>query len=340
MQRRFVSAFFLLVSLLSIPVVAGDSTTVVRLFAFGDVNLGRIVGQSLLAGDTLYPFRNMQNILKQGDIVFANLESQLSDQGGETQHPKYNLIFTGPPVGGEALARGGITIVSTANNHAYDYKFRALLETLKNLDSSGVYHVGTCADTTKVYDPEIIKRKGITFAFFAVTALMNDKSSEWKPYVAWADTTKLLPQIRRIRNSVDVLIVSYHGGEEYIDQPTKKVRKFFKYLTEAGVDIIIGHHPHVPQGIEADHNTWKVFSLGNFVFRQPQKKWTQKSYGMCWSFSKNNNSVEIDSVSIIPIRAGLQPSVIQPGSAEQSEVFNRVKRLSNVTVPWKKDKGE
>jgi poly-gamma-glutamate capsule biosynthesis protein CapA/YwtB (metallophosphatase superfamily) len=317
------------------PVLSGEpgGSTSVTLLTFGDVNLGRYVGKKLLQGDTLYPFRNIQSLLHSADIVFCNLESQLSDQHGETQSPKNNLIFTGPPQGGASLARGGISIVSTANNHAYDYGYRALDETIANLDASGVWHVGTDTDSSRIYRPLVKRVSGVTFAFFAVTELMNSTCCEWKPYIAWADTGKLFPVIRAIRDSVDVCIVSYHGDEEYRDTPTAGQKRFFHLAIDAGVDIVVGHHSHVLQGIEAYKGGWCVFSLGNFVFYQPQRHWTTRSAGIRWTFTRKDNLVSIRSIDIIPIEAGFQPSEIQDAE-ERNKIFDRIHRLSTVRFPW------
>jgi poly-gamma-glutamate synthesis protein (capsule biosynthesis protein) len=311
-----------------------DSTdTSVTLLTFGDVNLGRHVGKMLLKGDTLFPFQRIQPLLQSADIVFCNLESQLSDQHGETQHPKNNLIFTGPPQGGASLARGGISIVSTSNNHAYDYGYRALIETISNLDASGIGHVGTDSDSNRIYRPLVKRIGGITYAFFGITELMNVPCCGWKPYIAWADTGKLFPEIRSIRDRADILIVSYHGDEEYRDAPTPRRKAFFHTLIEAGVDVVLGHHSHVPQGIELYKGGWCVFSLGNFVFNQPQYEWTMKSVGLRWIFDKKGGKVKIKSVTIIPIRTGFQPSE-SVDERERQDILNRIHRLSNVRFPW------
>jgi poly-gamma-glutamate capsule biosynthesis protein CapA/YwtB (metallophosphatase superfamily) len=307
--------------------------TSVTLLTFGDANLGRYVGKRLLEGDTLYPFRKIQSLLRSADIVFCNLESQLSDQHGETQNPKNNLIFTGPPQGGASLARGGISIVSTANNHAYDYGYNALTETIENLDASGVWHVGTDTDSNRIYRPVVKSIAGMSFAFFGVTKLMNSSCCGWKPYIARADTGKLLPEIRAIRDSVDVLIVSYHGDEEYGEIPTAGQKRFYHLLIDAGVDIVLGHHSHVLQGIEVYKGGWCVFSLGNFVFYQPQRYWARRSAGIRWMFVKKENTVRIHTVDIIPIDAGFQPTEIED-ARERKVILDRINRLSSIRFPW------
>src|SRR3954471_17919047 len=85
--------------------------------AAGDVNLGRECGQAILEDPQYDPFRFMGPIWGDAALRFVNLESQLSDQDGETQSPRNRLIFTGPPGGAETLAQAGVAVVSTANNH-------------------------------------------------------------------------------------------------------------------------------------------------------------------------------------------------------------------------------
>lgn len=303
------------------------------LLTFGDVNFGRYVGKKLLQGDTLYPFRKIRPVLTTADIVFVNLESQLSDQGGETQDPKNNLIFTGPPEGAVSLAQSGITIVSTANNHAYDYGFEALKETIENLDSSNIQHIGTSTEPGQLYLPVLMKISGITIAFFAVTELMNVPCCDWKPYIAWADSSRLFPAIRAIHDSVDMVIVSYHGDEEYKEKPTRKQKNFFHWLIDTGVDIVLGHHSHVLQGIEEYHGGWCVYSMGNFVFAQPQREWTQRSAGIRWQLEKKSGRASIGEITIIPIRTGFQPSEVD-NTRERDKILERINRLSNVRFPW------
>jgi hypothetical protein len=105
----------------------------VTLIAAGDACFGRLVGQEILKDPTFNPFTSSAALLESADIRFVNMESQLSDQKGETQSPTQKLVFTGPPGGADALARGHIDIVSAANNHMWDYGRNAFFETLDNL---------------------------------------------------------------------------------------------------------------------------------------------------------------------------------------------------------------
>ncbi len=308
-----------------------QQTTSVRLLAVGDVNLGRGVGQEIIRGDTLYPFKAVRDSFARYDIVFANLESQLSDQDGETQHPSNNLIFTGPPAGANALQKGGVTIVSTANNHALDYGVNALRETIQYLDDVHVSHVGTADDTLNLFSPVYINRNGIRIAFFACTDVMNFEDSMWKRYVAEADTTRLLPRIRAVRDSVDFIVVSYHGGEEYADRPTRRTKTFAEQIIAGGADLFLGHHPHVPYGVHEFQGKYIVHSLGNFVFRQPDRFWTQRSFAFAATLTKDAHGTTISSYACLPVQAGFQPEFVRNGR-DADLILERIKALSTQSL--------
>ncbi len=302
----------------------------VTLLAFGDVNLGRMVGQKIINGEVDFPFQKISFSRDSADIVFANLESQLSDQHGVTQDPIHNLIFTGPPRGAESLVKFGFTLVSTANNHAFDYGKRALLETLGYLDDENIGHVGTVRSVETLYEPLMFEKKGIRFAFFAVTDLMNFKHG-WHGYVATTDTGKLFPAIRQAAESVDVVILSVHGGDEYSDRPAKRLTAFEEQSVIQGVTIVLGHHPHVPYGVEHFGNGYIFHSLGNFVFYQPQLYWTQLSFAAKITLTKNGGTTMVSSVECIPLQAGYQPSILSDSIAAV-KLKSRLQLLSNIPI--------
>ena len=308
----------------------GSPSRTATVLAFGDVNLGRMVGQKILRGEVDFPFRNIALDRDSGDIVFANLESQLSDQKGETQDPVHNLIFTGPPNGARALSNFGLDYVSTANNHAFDYGKRALLETLEHLDEENIGHFGTARSPRGLYEPLMVEKNGIRFAFFAVTDLMNFKRG-WHGYVAITDSSKLFPAVREAAASVDVVVLSVHGGDEYSDLPMRRLTSFEEASIAQGVTIVLGHHPHVPYGIRRVGKGYIVHSLGNFVFYQPQLYWTTLSFAVRIALEKKKDSTFVSSIECIPLQAGYQPSVLAD-SASVSRLTSRMQALSNIPI--------
>ncbi len=328
--------------LLLIPVSAGiaqeksdssqTSSISARLVAVGDVNLGRAVGKIILAGDTCFPFSRIDHLFENADIVFCNLESPLSDQGGETQSRRSNLVFTGPPAGADALKRAGVTVVSIANNHALDYGVDGFHQTVENLHRAGVNFVGTVDSNSLEPNRAIITVNGLRFAFFAVTDVQNWQNGSWMRYVAKADTSLLFPRIRALRDSVDFIILSYHGGVEYQSIPAKATRSFLHAAIDAGVDLVIGHHPHVLQEIEVYRGRYIAYSLGNFVFYQPQRYWTQRSVALVFQCIKAKGGRQIQLEDVIPLKAGLRPEVLQKRYGEGRKVLDHLSALSKKTA--------
>jgi poly-gamma-glutamate synthesis protein (capsule biosynthesis protein) len=303
----------------------------IRFLAVGDINLGRSVGQQILRGDTLFPFAAIRDTLLSYDVVFGNLESCLSDQGGETQNPDNNLVFTGPPAGAATLRKGGVQIVSTANNHALDYGVKGWSETMANLGQAGVAFVGTARDSARLAGPVILERRGIRIAFFACTDLMNHPGPGWKRRVAWADTSALLPRIREARAAADLVVVSYHGGDEYADTPSASAVQFARRVADAGAALFLGHHPHVPYGIERRGGALIVHSLGNFVFRQPSRFWTKRSFALAATIVKDSLGTRIEGYSVLPVLAGACPS-FAVDRADRDTIFHRIRTLSSPEV--------
>jgi poly-gamma-glutamate synthesis protein (capsule biosynthesis protein) len=315
-----------------LPLAAGrqadvGQVTTVRFLAFGDVNLARRLGQRLVEGDTLYPFEGVKDTLSTYDVVFANLESNISEQHGRTEDPKSNVVFTAPPAAARALQRAGITVVSTANNHALDFGLRALRETLAFLDSAGVAHAGTAVDAAALYRPAIVTVRGFRCAFFAVTDIMNGGGDEWKRWVAAADTAQIFPAVRKIRGNVDLVVLSFHGGDEYADVASERTRWFARAALDNGVDIFLGHHPHVPYGIEVRGRGIAVHSLGNFVFKQPGRFWTEHGYALSCTLTRAGGAANVGEIRILPLRAGFQPVFVTERD-EFQKVYDRVRTLS------------
>jgi len=167
------------------------------LAAGGDVNFGRECGQAILQDVGYDPFAGLSSAWTSADLRFINLESQLSDQNGVTQSPRNRLIFTGPPGGADVLAKANISLVSTANNHAWDYGKSALLETIDNLTRASVPFAGIGRDSDAAYRPVVVQAKGLTVALFAVTHIWNQgefQTHEGRNHVAWANVDRQSPR--------------------------------------------------------------------------------------------------------------------------------------------------
>src|SRR3989441_10430692 len=141
-------------------------TDTLRLYAVGDINLGRrLAKERLLEGDPLSPFLALRDSLASADITFGNLESPIAPDSSVA--PDSGGIFTAPPAAAAALARAGFDVVSTANNHAWDGGPAAVEETMRRLTRAGVRFVGSGFGRDMAEQPVILERRGWRGAVFA-----------------------------------------------------------------------------------------------------------------------------------------------------------------------------
>lgn len=260
------------------PKATRDRITII---AGGDVSFARLRGQLLLKNPGRNDFAPLASLLDAADLRFVNLESQISDQQGQTVSPINKLVFVAPPAGADVLRRGHIDVVSVANNHMWDYGQDALLETMDHLDRVGVAYVGASRAKGQAFEPVVVERHGFRVAFIAVTGIWNQGRLRSHPaldHVADADPEALHQAVRaaRARDDVDAVIVSYHGGDEYVDTPHEATRALLRAAVEAGADAVLGHHPHVLQRIEMVGGRPIFYSIGNLLMRMTTgKPWTE-----------------------------------------------------------------
>jgi poly-gamma-glutamate synthesis protein (capsule biosynthesis protein) len=288
------------------PAEAGS----IVLVAGGDVSFGRLLGQRLLREPQHDAFATVRPLLDPADVRFVNLECTISDQGGETQSPISQLVFTAPPATAPALARAKIDIVSLANNHAWDYGQAALFETFDRLEAEKVAYVGAGRSREEAYRPRVVEKSGVKLAFVAVTAVWNQALADHPglEFVANAEIDSLRAAVRQARaiDGVDHVIVSHHGGYEYVDRPHPGTLELFSAAVDAGADAVIGHHPHVVQRAGILRGKPIFYSLGNLLMRMVTgKPWTQ--FGMLARLRLGRRGA-IASVEICPFRIhGFEP---------------------------------
>lgn len=220
--------------------------------------------------DIRHPFQRVRDLVLSADIAFANLEMPLS------RRPPAGA-FAGPLEFPEALTWAGFDIVSTANNHAFDAGEEGLLETMKRLDAAGVARVGSGINLEDARKSVIIERNGIRIAFLAYTWSVNVGAESFvgatRSGVMPLDPLLVKEDIRRVRNRADFVAVSFHWNIENTRQTHPAARDFAHAIIDAGADIILGHHPHKPQGIEVYKGKVIFYSLGNFIFGHTHDYW-------------------------------------------------------------------
>jgi Bacterial capsule synthesis protein PGA_cap len=203
---------------------------------------------------------------RQSDLVVGNLESPLLTSG---QPIEGKCTLRGCPEWADVLRGAGITLVSLANNHVMDYGAAGLMSTFAALDRAGVGYVGAGLDRERACAPTFFSVRGIRIAILARTSVAVTAptyAGQATPGVAFLDPAETTAAIQSCRRDADVRILLLHWGLEEYRYPSPAQRQLARQLVRAGADIIIGHHPHVSQGIERVGDAVVAYSLGNFVF--------------------------------------------------------------------------
>ena len=223
-------------------------------------------------GYYIYDFKDMfsdiKEVIKDYDLKFYNQETIIGGKDiGLSTYP----CFNSPDEVALDMIDAGFNIVNLATNHTLDRGEKAILYSRKFWkNQENVFSVGSY-DSKEDHDEVVIKKQNdITYSVLGYTTVTNGlKVPTGKDYLLNVyDKEKVKEDIEKVRDKVDVLVVSMHWGTEYTHKPIASQREIASYLASLGVDVIIGHHPHVVEPIEYIDDTLVIYSLGNFISAQ------------------------------------------------------------------------
>lgn len=200
------------------------------------------------------------------DITVVNLESPVTTRGRQVPKP---FNFRMRPRFLSVLQTGGIDVVSIANNHIYDFGPQGLLDTISYLDSVGVLHAGAGRNRPDAHRPVIDTVRGRAVAFLAYYGGGEAPGAgASSPGVARRELSGICADIRELKKTRDPVFITVilHWGTERATSPDREQVAFAHALIDAGADAVVGHHPHVLQGIERYGRGVIAYSLGNFIF--------------------------------------------------------------------------
>jgi poly-gamma-glutamate synthesis protein (capsule biosynthesis protein) len=238
----------------------------------GDVNFGDGVAPYLSSGGVDYPWESASAVFTNADLGFVNLECCISSDGSPV--PGKEFTFRGPADSAEGLPRAGVRVVSLANNHSKDFGTGALLETFAHLKENEVAYCGAGNNAAEAYSPAVLTAHGRKVAFLAFTGVVPDgwPATETGPGCAITfDHDRVASAIREAKAKGDYVVVSFHWGIELATSPDADQRELAHLAVDNGADLVLGHHPHVVQGLELYRNRLIAYSLGNFVFSPPRE---------------------------------------------------------------------
>jgi len=250
------------------PTINSSDNSEATMVFVGDIMLSRGVGKIMAEQNNwLYPFEHVREYLQKADLVFGNLEGPISGRG-RNQGSIYS--FNMDPYAVQGLIDANIGVLSVANNHIFDYGREAFLDTLAVLNLSGIDAVGGGVNFEDAHRTLVRDMKGTKVAFLAYTNLLPRSFGEKDsvPATSYLDEEIMKHDIGAAKTLADIVVVSFHWGDEYSTKHNDWQERIAHEAVDAGATLVVGHHPHVVQEVEEYHGGYIAYSLGNFIFDQ------------------------------------------------------------------------
>lgn len=263
--------------------------------------------------DYSYFLRNVQPYFATDDLTIVNFEGTLTDRG--TREDK-TFAFRGKPEYTKILTEGSVEAVTLANNHSGDYGQVSLEDTRKYLDEAGVVWFENL--NTRVVDV-----KGVKVGLIGLYALNG---------TAEGNLPKAMEQVKA--DGAEVIIVQAHWGIESNNYPEDSQVSLAHRAIDMGADLVIGHHPHVLQGVEQYKGRMIAYSIGNFCFGGNQNPRDKDTMIFRQTFKvKGGEVTDYSNYEIIPcsISSTSSRNNYQPTPAEGSEkerIMNKIEKFS------------
>ncbi len=267
--------------------------------------------------------------MRNADVFMLNNEFPFSTRGTPTEGKTFT--FRANPSNIEMYAQIGVDLVSLANNHAYDYGEQALLDTFSTLEGAGIPYVGAGRNIEEAKKPVYLIANGMKIAVVSATQIERNAVPDTKEatmtnagVLRCMDPTALLEVIAQAKANSDFVILYIHWGTESQETTDWLQDKQAPIYAEAGVDLIIGDHPHCLQKIDCISGVPVVFSLGNYWFNSK----TQNTCLVEVQLTKEG----LKSLQFIPcLQENCRTSQLE--SAKKEEVLNYMRKLSpNVQI--------
>ena len=288
-------------------------------------------------------FSSVSSVFKKADLVVGNLENPLIEDARSVPNKCVMRASTG---WAEVMQRADIGVLSLANNHMMDFGTDGLFCTMAALEERRIKFVGAGRDVQEARAPIFIDLKGMRIAFLARSSVIVTSPSyatKDQPGVAFMDEDETILSLSECSRQADFVIIMMHWGLENYQLPSLGQRKLSQRLIAAGANLIIGHHPHVMQGVERINNGLVCYSLGNFVFDDFSWTFTNREgewHEVVSQLSENERKGAILSVAIeknrIVSHDWIPTKIVGGGVLTDSKParMKEMKRLSSRLKRW------
>lgn len=295
----------------------------VKLIVVGDI--------SLQTRSDSHPFEKVEEVFKDKDILFGNLETVLSNRGKMAE--KAVVLHTSPDKV-KWLNDAGFDILSVANNHIMDLGIEGFNETLDVLNKNNLNFIG-CSNHNFNQSYVVIKVNTTKIGFLGYYEGGFNKPQNGV-LIKRMNADNIIKDIVSLKPECDVIVLSLHWGIENVFYPSPKQIDLAHKLIDNGATIILGHHPHVIRGIERYKKGLIAYSLGNFQFN-PSLSYSPNNQSFILSMELTKSG--LSDYDIIPVKIDYNLVPYVPAEEEQEEIRRFITEISqpinNGTVTWR-----
>lgn len=272
-----------------------------------------------------YPFAALADRLRGCDLAVGNMEAPIAAAGSEFTAKRFRFKADGRAAG--ALQRAGFGILTLANNHVMDFGAEGLRSTLLGLDEQGIRHTGAGTDLAAARRPALVAVNGVRLAFLAYSLTFPAEfyAGRWRPGTAPGLPRYIAEDIARARNEAEHVVVSFHWGAEGETRPKPYQVRIARHAIDCGADLVLGHHPHVLQGIERYGGGVIFYSLGNFAFGSMSGT-AGESVMARVVLDRGVAEVELVPLNVLNRQVRFQPRELKGAAADR--LLDRINRLS------------
>lgn len=284
----------------------------------GDCTLGTYLTSQNKAFDILfdkqqdydYYFKNVKEIFENDDYTVVNLEGPLTDSTNIKEQKPF--IFKGRKDYVNILTSGSVEAVNLSNNHIKDYGETGYNDTVNVLNENNIAYF----DNNNFYIEEI---NNVKFGFAGFKAFNLYTKNEIDKALKYFE-----------ENNVDIKIITLHGGIEYDYDFDATKQELAHYAIDNGADLIVGHHPHILQGVEEYNDKYILYSLGNFCYGGHSNPNDKQSMIAQVTFNFEDDKYIDSNLKLIPVSISsvdyinnFQPTVLE------GEAKDKVLKLIN-----------
>ncbi len=287
-------------------------------------------------------FSKVASFLDAADLRFGGLEASMS-QLGEPATGK--IVMRHDPEMIQGYLEGGFDVLAFASNHCMDYGLEPFVETMELLERNGIAYSGAGRNIQEARTPAVIEQGGVRYGFLSYVlelplgwgggptkpgvAPIRQDALYGPPYVNEEDLAAMVDDIGRVRPRVDFLLASFHWGASQSRTLTLSQQAVAHAAVEAGVDIVVGHHPHILQGVEVYRGRPIFYALGNFVLDHDHPMFMPTvRESICLKLALRGGALDRVTVAPVLIEEDGSPRILTGKEPKAAEILTTLESLS------------